>query len=434
MQGKGKAMPRRLGRRPSRSASLVLAAIVFVAAYGIATVALAVEAGAQLNDSQLTVTVGGTVFAEKCDPCHGNIAETKNFSSSIIFKHGYHQLVQCSACHTRFPHRPEGTETPTMKSCFNCHGLRHGPMGLIATGDCSKCHLEPRTLDTKPAFHTVNWAEKPHVAPAEKDLNTQCMMCHTGQFCDDCHIQKDINWAPPTGYYYDSSDGCFACHGSDTLVKTAGGVPKSFQVTGVTESAHQDTTCQQCHIDYAYEDKTLPSKLWNVNVGYACASCKQHEKENAAYQKSIHAEQINQGNMNSATCASCHGGHYIQRLDTAAAKALLHASAYRVCARCHKEQYDTYNDYYHGAAYKKGAADAPACWQCHGAHDVLPSSDPKSMVYSKNLTTTCGQAGCHRRSAEDFTNAAKTLIHQKVQAVETNPLRRVLATIKGWFS
>ncbi len=410
---------------------LVLAMLVLGIGLVTATVAVAAEVAAPTD--QFTVTVGGAVFAEKCDPCHGNIAQTKNFASSITFKHGYHQLVQCSACHSRFPHRPEGTERPTMKSCFDCHGLRHGPMGLIATDECQKCHLEDQE-DLRPAFHTADWAEKPHVEPSNKELNTRCMMCHDGPFCDDCHVQKDINWTPPTGYYYDSGSGCLACHGSDTLFKTSGGVPKSFQVTGVTDSAHQEITCQQCHIDYAYEEKTPPTKLWNINAGIACSQCKDHKDPNTEYQQSIHAEEINKGNYESATCASCHGGHYIQRLDTDAAKSLLHASAYRVCARCHKEQYVTYNDYYHGAAYKQGASDAPSCWDCHESHKVLPASDPESSVYAKNLGATCGQEGCHRGSDEDFAAAAGQLIHQKNAAVEQNALRRLLSTVRSWFS
>ena len=426
----------RLRGRSRRAVSLTLAVFVFGIVLGLAAVAFAqtTQTTTQLNDEQFTVTVGGAVFAEKCDPCHGNIANTKNFASEIIFKHGYHQLVQCSACHSRFPHRPEGTEKPTMKSCFNCHGLRHGPMGIIATDQCEKCHVEPRSSDTKPAFHTADWAEKPHVKPSEEALNTRCMMCHDGKFCDDCHIEKDINWVPPTGYYYDAGDGCNACHGSDTLFKTAGGAAKSFQVTGVDQSAHRDISCQQCHIDYAYEDKISPSKLWNINAGIACSTCKDHKEANDEYQKSIHAEEINNGNYKSATCASCHGGHYIYRLDTEAAQSLMHSSAYRVCARCHKEQYATYNDYYHGAAYKRGAPDAPACWQCHESHKVLPASDPESSVYPKNLGDTCGQEGCHRRSDEDFAAAAGQLIHQKNTAVEQNALRRLLSSVRAWFS
>lgn len=420
-----------LGRR----VTALVAVLAFAVTLCTAAVALAQDATSttsiQVDDQSLTLSVGGTVFAEKCNPCHGNIANTKNYSSSIEFKHGYHQLVQCAACHSRFPHRPEGTERPTMKSCFNCHGLRHGPMGLIATDQCEKCHKEDRSR-LRPAFHTTDWAKAPHVKPAEEALNTRCMMCHDGPFCDECHIQKDINWVPETGYKYDPVDGCLACHGSETLVKTAGGVPKSFQVVGVMNSAHKDTTCQQCHIDYKYEDGENPTKLWSVNAAYSCMSCKDHKEATAVYEKSIHWEKLKNGDLKSATCASCHGGHFIQRLDTDLAKSVLHASSYRICARCHREQWISYDDYYHGAAYKKGASDAPACWQCHGSHDILPSSDPSSTVYPANLDTTCGT--CHARSSEDFAAAAGQLIHQKSSAAESNPLRRLLSSVRGWFS
>jgi len=116
----------------------------------------------------------------------------------------------------------------------------------------------------------------------------------------------------------------------------------------------------------------------------------------------------------------------------------LHQSAYRVCARCHNSptspggaRYDSYNDYYHGKAYKQGAPDAPACWECHGSHDIQPSSDPASLMSTKNRGATCGQEGCHKGSNEEFGEQAKELIHQKVQAEESNPLLRLIANITG---
>jgi hypothetical protein len=54
------------------------------------------------------------------------------------------------------------------------------------------------------------------------------------------------------------------------------------------------------------------------------------------------------------------------------------------------------------------------------------------MTYAKNLAKTC--ESCHRRSEESFANAAGELIHQKQKAVEQNPLRNLLNTVKAWFS
>ena len=89
-----------------------------------------------------------------------------------------------------------------------------------------------------------------------------------------------------------------------------------------------------------------------------------------------------------------------------------------MCARCHPDEYESYDDYYHGAAYKRGATDAPACWDCHGAHDVLPTSDPNSLMSEQNRADTCGQEGCHQGSDLEnnpaFAEAASELIHQKV--------------------
>ncbi len=249
--------------------------------------------------------------------------------------------------------------------------------------------------------------------------------------CTTCHDDKGVVWSPTTGWAYESGDGCQSCHGSSNLLKQDRGIAKSFQVSGLEDSIHRDITCQQCHPDYRYDDKPAATKLWNVNAGIECGVCHQNAKDEknrapvAAYEKSIHAEKIREGDYNSATCGSCHGGHFIYSLDTDAAKARMHGSALRVCARCHVEQYASYDDYYHGRAYKQGALDAPACWQCHKSHDVLPKAVPASSVSEKNVGATCAQEGCHKGSNEQFGADAGSLIHRKSEASESQPCRRV---------
>lgn len=432
-------MAPRFRARPGRLLALALAGAAFLAVL-TSGVAYAADQPSELSFEQLYQQLQNTpVYKDACTKtCHGNIAKTKNYSSAINFQHGYHQLVACSSCHPRFPHRPDTTiERPTMKGCFECHGLRHGPMGSIASGECADCHVTPKER-LRPSFHTFGWAGVEHVAPANKEFNTKCAMCHEPKSCTECHDAEGIVWSPKS-WDYNAGDGCLACHGNAALTKQSSGGIKSFEVGGVEESAHQDITCQQCHPDYRYDDKPQSSQLWTINAGKACADCHKTQEDKRLsdpvdkYDLSVHAEQISKGNYDSATCASCHGGHYIASLKgDKLAQDRMHMASYRVCSRCkqHGDAYDTYDDYYHGRAYKEGAADAPACWDCHSSHKILPKASKESSVSPVNVGATCGQTGCHE-SSQQFTAEDATFIHTKAAEAEKNPLRRLIASITG---
>lgn len=427
---------------PGRLLALIVVSAAFLAAL-FPGAAFAADVPAEPEGEsfeQLFMQLQSTpVYKDACTKtCHGSIAKTKNYSSSIIFAHGYHQLVSCSACHPRFPHRADATiERPTMQGCFDCHGLRHGPMGEIATAKCEDCHVTPKER-LRPAFHTFGWAGREHVEPSNKEFNTKCAMCHQPASCTECHDREGIRWAPES-WDYDAGDGCMSCHGDEGLTKQSSMGFKSFEVTGLTNSAHAEVTCQQCHPDYRYDDKQMASQLWTVNAGQACADCHASQEDERLsgvvdeYKKSAHAAGIEQGNYDSATCGSCHGGHFIYRLDTDLAKQRMHMSSFKMCARCkqHGDDYDTYDDYYHGKAYKAGAQDAPACWDCHDSHGILPQSDPDSMISDANVAATCGTAGCHSSTGDEFGASAAALIHSKVKEQEANPLRRLIARITG---
>jgi cytochrome b subunit of formate dehydrogenase len=70
------------------------------------------------------------------------------------------------------------------------------------------------------------------------------------------------------------------------------------------------------------------------------------------------------------------------------------------------ERVSSYEHSYHGLARRIGSNVAADCASCHGAHDVLPSSDPRSAVHSANLTKTCGK--CHEGVKDNF---ARGTIH-----------------------
>lgn len=428
-----------------RGAALLAGVLTLAVLLALATPAMGQTAP---SDEEQTLDIGGEVYKSKCTPCHGRIAESR--SSEIIFSHGYHALIACSSCHSQFPHRPEGTQTPKMKECWYCHGLQHGPQGELATGKCDQCHRTPQER-LRPSWHTPDWAEAPHVEPSLKNMRTSCMQCHDQAWCDDCHAAERVQWSATEPYTYDAEDGCYACHGNENLVKASAEGSHSFQVTGLDDSAHRDLTCQECHPDFKYETGLDATNLWAVNAGLACMEC--HDKAETRevvgdvaepsiaqmFRDSIHGQELAEGNYESATCSSCHGGHLILRLNTDAAKRAFHQTGYRICARCHLQQWESFDDYYHGAAYKTGAADAPACWNCHGDHDAFPSGDPRSAMAGENKPATCGGSNseglrCHEGSTEEFVEAAGDLIHQQAATREDNPLRRFLSNIFGWLS
>jgi cytochrome b subunit of formate dehydrogenase len=53
----------------------------------------------------------------------------------------------------------------------------------------------------------------------------------------------------------------------------------------------------------------------------------------------------------------------------------------------------TYRDSFHGLAARGGSPVVANCASCHGYHDILPSTDARSMVSPQRLGTTCGS--CH---------------------------------------
>ncbi len=63
------------------------------------------------------------------------------------------------------------------------------------------------------------------------------------------------------------------------------------------------------------------------------------------------------------------------------------------CAPCHSDQYDTYAASSHGKALAARKAGAPDCATCHGKHDILPKSDPKSKIHPLNQIEICSE--CH---------------------------------------
>jgi len=79
------------------------------------------------------------------------------------------------------------------------------------------------------------------------------------------------------------------------------------------------------------------------------------------------------------------------------------------CRNCHDQASEEYVS--HGRATLGSCEDMPQCSDCHGSHDVLPSTAKRSSVHPTNLPETCGK--CHENL--DITTKYDILIDHPIQ-------------------
>ena len=108
------------------------------------------------------------------------------------------------------------------------------------------------------------------------------------------------------------------------------------------------------------------------------------EKDGQTISLYVDAEVFSHSVHGEAGCVSCHSD--IEEVPHEAGLKPVE------CGDCHGEA-EEYVESLHGVALRNGDTDVARCNDCHGTHDILPASDPASMVYPRNLPETCGR--CH---------------------------------------
>jgi hypothetical protein len=235
--------------------------------------------------------------------------------------------------------------------------------------------------------------------------------------------------------------GCLVCHGDANLVVAKGNGNVSYWIDedAYNRSAHGRIVCTGCHIDFGYKaPHGQVGEDWRATAKQACKNC--HPKEYDDISLGWHAVRPVAGQpdpkaASKPLCGDCHGGHYMPILkNNPAGQAQVHASSLQMCGRagCHLDFWASYNDYYHGAAYKTGAGDAPACWDCHGTHNVMKSTDRQSPTNADNFGSdqSCAQPKCHTGVTSDVASYAK-LIHGSQTVRQGNPLIGAISRLFG---
>ncbi|HSE97276.1 MAG TPA: cytochrome b/b6 domain-containing protein, partial [Blastocatellia bacterium] len=173
----------------------------------------------------------------------------------------------------------------------------------------------------------------------------------------------------------------------------------------------QAAVCTDCHNSHDIMTAAdAASPIFKFNVPATCGKC--HSGVQKEFADSIHGVALSRGNSQSPVCTDCHGIHAIKPHIDPNSSVAMQAIARTTCGKCHEgvrlsdefgvagKRVSSYLDSYHGLASQLGSNVVANCASCHGVHNILPSSDPRSTISKNRLVETCGQ--CHPGASENF--------------------------------
>ncbi len=379
-------------------------------------------------------------IAKTCTQCHGQI---ENVHRAVIrgelWEKEAHVLPACVDCHQ--PHKARKVfydQGMSDADCMRCHSrsdivsskdgrsLRVDQEQLRASRHaktaCSQCHSEVNVSHRRPC-ETITKAvdcsschaevgqqyqkSKHGVLLAKKDPNAPaCRECHGTHGILGRRDPKSVTF--PTNV----PDLCARCHreGNKAAVRYTGGqhqiierYAESIHGKGLLKSGLTVTAmCTDCHTAHSVLPKADSLSSVNPkNVPATCGRC--HHGIEDQFEQSVHVTKIGQTDKQLPVCNDCHTAHTIRRADTEGFKLQIMSQ----CGRCHEEIAKTYFDTYHGKVSQLGYTKTAKCYDCHGAHDILPVTDPRSHLSHDNVVATCQKChpGATRRFAGYLTHA-----------------------------
>ncbi|NOQ45547.1 MAG: cytochrome C, partial [Desulfobulbaceae bacterium] len=116
------------------------------------------------------------------------------------------------------------------------------------------------------------------------------------------------------------------------------------------------------------------------------------------FKLSVHNPTVTKTDKKLPVCIDCHSSHQINRVIDKDFRRNIVSQ----CSDCHTHESETYLETFHGrAGMLLGGEKSAFCSDCHGAHDIYHSSDPKSKMHEDNIVTTCSK--CHPKATKNFT-------------------------------
>ena len=385
-------------------------------------------------------TISRQNISKTCSACHSEIETVhRKIIRGELWEKQAHVLPACVDCHQ--PHKIRNVfyeQGMADKDCLKCH---ENP-NLVSSEDgrslyvdhntltnsmhrniaCSQCHSEVNVSHVRPCEsieHKVDCSSCHSEVGDEYNTSTHGILAASqdpnAPNCKECHgthnVLGKLNPQSPI-FSTNIPTLCAKCHraGEKAAVRYTG--PEKDIVEHYIESIHGKgliksgltvtATCTDCHTAHHELPHTNEaSSINHNNIAKTCGKC--HHGIEDLFEKSVHSSLVTHTDKPLPVCNNCHSAHTIKRTDSQGFK----LEIMQQCGRCHEQIAKTYFDTYHGKVSQLGYTKTAKCYDCHGAHDILPVDNPKSRLSHENIVQTCKQchAGAHRQFAGYFTHA-----------------------------
>jgi len=312
---------------------------------------------------------GPALAQTDCLACHADKTMQDSAGHSIAvdgqkFSQSIHGSLPCNACHADIKEYPHPDH--------------------IAPVDCKTCHADQAAS----LAGSVHASSKDH----------PCTSCH-----GDAHAIFPKTDARSAVYPLNVPKTCGTCHSPGGMAQQHG-LPSVYpnymdSIHGFAlskEGLLVAANCQSCHGSHGILSHNNPkSPTYKTNIAKTCGSC--HAKIDADYESGAHGHAVAAGDLKAPVCTDCHTAHAILQ----PTEAEFRMQSTPICGSCHKEKLSTYRDTFHSQLGSLGGyVETARCWDCHGAHQILPASDPRSPISQQNLVATCGK--CHKGANASF--------------------------------
>ncbi len=185
---------------------------------------------------------------------------------------------------------------------------------------------------------------------------------------------------------------CLSCHSDPSLsITLPDGETLSLYIAPdeLRHSVHSSVgiECEACHNDISEyphpKIKYRTKRELSLSYYQTCEKC--HSANYTKTLDSMHAQAAEAGNQDAPVCTDCHGAHDVRPPDEP------RSVISETCRQCHTEIVDTYRQSVHGAALMQDEnPDVPVCTDCHGVHNI---QDPRTNQFRVDEPEMC--AGCH---------------------------------------